>query len=224
MIRIATDPSYPPFSFLDARGEAVGYDVDLSREVATRLGVRANFVAIEVTTILDALVARKVDAAISGLSPASEYAKSIGFSRSYFNAGQVFVVRRDSRIELDGGGVATTTLGVEVGSTGEVEGRKLAKAKPGLAILPFDTLEAGLSALSSGRVDAAIADRVTAALLLKEQTKLRISGEPFTDEPYVIAVRGSDRTLLKEVDAIIQAMAADGSLNRLERQWIGPES
>ncbi|MBI2864515.1 MAG: amino acid ABC transporter substrate-binding protein [Chloroflexi bacterium] len=222
VLRIATDPSYPPFSYLDGEGQPAGYDVELGRELARRLGAGATFVGIDIASVFDALVARKADVAVAAISPAWEHGKEIGFSRSYFNAGQVFMVRSGSRQITRPQDLESGTLGVEIGSAAELEARKMARAQPGLSLRPFESLEAGAAALSTGQLDALIADRVTAAVLTQNKRDLRIAGGPFTDEPYVMAARQSSRSLLKEIDAILGALAGDGFLQGLETRFLSP--
>ncbi|MDO8672268.1 MAG: ABC transporter substrate-binding protein [Dehalococcoidia bacterium] len=221
-IRIATDPGYPPFSYLNDEGELAGYDVELGRELGNRLGVKATFVGIEVTSVFDALIARKADVAISAVSPAAEYGREIGFSRGYFNAGQVFITRSGSKQIGEPKELENAVLGIEIGSTGELEARKMAKFGPGLSLLPFESVEAEAQALSAGRCDAIIADRVTAIALVQTMKELKINGEPFTYEPYVVAVRRSGSALLREINAILGAMAEDGFLKSLERRFLLP--
>ncbi|GIW11417.1 MAG: hypothetical protein KatS3mg061_2474 [Dehalococcoidia bacterium] len=126
VLRIGIDPSYPPIAALDGRGNLVGLDVDVAVELARRLGVRPEFVGMDLGGIFDALLQRRFDIIISGIPPLPEYAREVIYSQPYLNAGLVLLVPAGSATlrtppELRG------VVAVEVGGQAEAEARQLAR-------------------------------------------------------------------------------------------------
>jgi ABC-type amino acid transport substrate-binding protein len=111
-------------------------------------------------------------------------------------------------------------VGVEGGSTGDLELRKV----PGLAapplVISYLTLEAAFEDLATGRLGAAVTDVVTAREHVRQYRALRVIEPPFTEEPYVIAARRSDRSLMARIDEILNEMDRDGLLAALEKRWL----
>ena len=215
---VGVDPSYPPFAALDGRGQPIGYEIDLAKEVSRRLGVAPGFVGMDFGGIVDALIARKVDVIISGLSPYPAHAKQLAYSRPYFNAGQVLVVTSGYPLTL--AGLAGRMVGVESGSTADLEMRQRAGQIDYLQVKSYTTPEAAMEDVRAGRLDAAATDVLTAREYLARNAGLNIAGPPFTDDPYVIASRRGDRSLAAEINRILDDLEREGFLNDLAERWL----
>ncbi|MBC7226782.1 MAG: amino acid ABC transporter substrate-binding protein [Thermoflexales bacterium] len=222
VLRVGMDASYPPFEYIDGEGNLVGLDVDLGRELAARLGVEARFVAnLSYDGLYDALTADVVDVVISALYVDPTRMADFAYSYSYFNAGQVLVVRTgttDIRAMAD---LAGRTLAVEWGSEGDVVARQWARRLASLTVLPSGTAEEALARVASGEADAAVVDHLSALQAIGKGMPLRTVGEMLTDEPYAIAVRREDGALLRAVNGALTAMEEDGTLPRLRQSWLG---
>ncbi len=222
VLRVGMDASYPPFEYVDGEGNLVGLDVDLGRELAARLGVQARFVAnLSYDGLYDALTVDVVDVVISALYVDPTRMADFAYSRSYFNAGQVLVVRAGTADIAAMGDLAGRTLAVEWGSEGDVVARQWARRLAGLTVLPCPTAEEALARVASGEADAALADHLSALAGMGQGLPLQIVGDPVTDELYAIAVRREDGALLRAVNGVLTAMEEDGSLPRLRRRWLG---
>lgn len=216
---VAIDPSYPPFETYDDKGQITGYDVDLASEVASRLGVRPDFVAIDMGGIIDALIAKKVDVIISSLTPYPEYGKDIAYSRAYFDAGQVIVIRRGSTAITALDDLKDKIVAVESGSGGELEMSRHVKSLQGMTMKPTMTPQQALNEVEEGRADAAVVDAISALEYARTHEALEIE-TTITDEPFVIAARRKDKALLKEIDRVLTEMAAEGDLDNLREKWL----
>ncbi|MER3544174.1 MAG: hypothetical protein C4311_06095 [Chloroflexota bacterium] len=220
VLRIGSDLSYPPFGFVDERGQHAGLDVDLGRALAARLGLRAEFVNLGYDGLYDALYAGQVDVLISGLVIDSLRMDDFAYTQPYFNAGQVLVVRRDGPSPQGMGDLAGLRLAVELGSDGDVEARRWARRLPGLEVQPWpDPLEA-LTAVEAGRADVALVDAISARAALRDHPALRISGEPVTYEPYAVVVRRRDQSLFEVMERTLNALRADWTLGQLFERWL----
>lgn len=222
---VGIDPSYPPFATVDDAGTLAGYDADLAREVARRLGAEARFVALDVGGIHDALIAQRFDAIISSLPPFPELSKQLTFSRPYFNAGQVLVVRHGPDLaeqvnDFDAIAKRGGVVAIEAGSTADLEMRTLAGKYPNMGVRRFSAVDAALEEVRRARVDAAIVDTVSAHEFIARAGGLRAVGDPITVEPYVVSTRKADAALAAEIDRIIAELDGEGFLERLRGRWL----
>lgn len=219
-LRVALDPSFPPFEFVDAAGQVAGLDVDLAQAIAARLGVEAHFVTTGYDALYDALTVGRADVIISALYPDPARMQTFTFSPSYFNAGEVLVVREDSPIagvpDLAGKQVALV-FGTEAHMVA-LRWEKTMLTPP--ILLTGDTPETITSVLAAGIVDAVILDNVTAQMASANTPGLRVLPSPITDEPYTIAARKEDAKLVEAISGILEEMQANGELEALMRRWM----
>ena len=219
-LRVALDPSFPPFEFVDAAGQVAGLDVELAQAIAAQLGVEAHFVTTGYDALYDALTVGRADVIISALYPDPARMQTFTFSPSYFNAGEVLVVREDSPIagvpDLAGKQVALV-----FGTEAHMVALRWEKTMPTPPVLlTGDAPETITSVLAAGIVDVVILDNVTAQMALSSTPDLRVLPTPITDEPYTIAARKEDAKLVEAIGAILEEMQANGELDALIQRWM----
>ena len=224
VIRVCTDPSWPPFEYIDERtGDVKGLDIDLASALAARLrppgpAIRAEIVPVGFDSLYDALLASRCDVILSALPYEPERTQDVAYAISYFNAGMVFVVR-DGTWDITGlDSLPGRVVGVEWGFVpeGDSQQRLLLQALP---LRRYDTAGDVLRALQSGEVDAALVDQVSALDYLHQCQGLRIVGRPFTDVSYVIPVRLDAFRLLAELNRVLIEMREDGTITALQDKW-----
>lgn len=213
---VGMDASFPPFEDVTAAGDLQGFDVDLARAMAQRLGVPLELQNVGIDGLYDALLARKIDAAISALSVSPELTRVIIFSEPYYNAGQWLVVRAGDDGVRGPADLKGRVVGVELGAEGEVQARKF----PGAQVRTYETAQAALDDLRAGKLAAVVADAVTVDLDRREKGGIQTIPHPVTVEPFVVAMRRSDGELLKVVNESLAALRADGTLERLRQKWL----
>jgi len=232
-LRVGLDASFPPFESLDANGNIVGFDPDLARAIAAKLGAEPVFVNIGFDGLYDALLADRVDVIISGLPYDPRRTQDANYSQAYFNAGQVLVVRADdtafalsSDIPSEGRSgipipdlLAGRVVGVEWGSLADMEARRLKQDAEGIQTIPQPTAQDALNALVAGQADAAIADAVSAYQFMGESDKGVRIAEVLTDEPYVMATRIKSRRLADAIDVALAELHESGMLDSLRAKW-----
>lgn len=222
MLRIAVDPSFPPFEFVDSAGQIVGYDADLARALAESLGVDAHFVTTGYDALYDALTVGRADVIISALYPDPGRTAGFAFSRPYFNAGEVILVGEGSPIsgpeDLAGRPVACV-----FGTSGHMELLQLEKTLvPSPAVIAVDDPVTITTLLRTGTVDAIVIDRVSAQLAVGSDPSAGILTPSLTDEPYAIAVKREDTKLLEALEEALAALESDGTLEKLAHTWMVP--
>lgn len=224
ILRVGLDPSYPPFESLDPSGQVVGFDADLAAALAARLGAKAQFVAIHLDGLYDALAVGKCDGLISALPYDRTLTRDVLFSRPYFNAGLTLVVRAehpvDSLTELAGQRVA-----VELGTEAHQTLRRLNRDE-GLMVEILALRDQGevLAAVRERRAAAAVLDRVAALAALRADSSVRQAGALLSDEAYVIAVRQDSPRLLAEINAALEEWEQEGRLGEMMNAWFAPHT
>jgi len=220
-LRVGLDASYPPFEWLDeATGEMKGYDIDLAREMGRRLGVQVTFVNIGFDSLYDAVRSGKVDAVVSGVPYDPTMTESVSYGAWYFNAGQFLVVRTgDTRIKSVND-LPSHNLGVELGSTGDLEARRLQGRIRGLQLATYPTAEDALKALVDEKVDTALVDAVSAYVFMAHGGRVTLVGDAVLDESYAVVTNRKSAQLRTAVDAVIMGMRGDGFLDSLRDKWL----
>ncbi len=223
VLRVAVDPSYPPFEMVDGEGELVGLDVDLAREIGRRLGVSVTFVTAPYEQLDELLVNDRADVIISAFYPKSQ-TDGLAFSDVYFDAGEVVVVPKDSPIwGIDD--LAGRVIIVVFGSAGHnavlhwQQTLDPPPQEPQRADLP--QVAVSFLAAHPDMVDAAIADNITAQIALRVYGNLRVLDVKISEEPYVIATLSRDASLIQAINPILGELKRDGTWARLEDSWFG---
>ncbi len=217
-LRVAVDYGFSPFSdFTD--GQPMGYDIDLARAVAAKLGLRVEFVPSGIEAIYEDLANDKADLAASAVPYAPEQGWRASFSSFYFNAGQVLVVPRSTSItgaqQLGG-----HTIGAPLGSEADTYLRKLVTSDATIiARSNYDTAAEVLGDLQRGALDAAIVDNAAALQAVGRDPALRLVEPALTLEPYVLAMPAAAFQLRAEVNQALEELRAERFFEQLNEKW-----
>lgn len=220
VVRVCTDAAYPPFEFLDASGQMLGYDIDLVEEMARTWGLRAEFVNIHFDGLYDALLAGKCELVVSALPYDETLTEDVLYSPSYFNAGLLLAVHQDERRIRGVNQLDHKRVGVELGSAGHLEARRLfQEGRIPLQIVPFTTAKEALEALRTRHVEAVIADSISIYRFAHNPGGIRYLRKYLTDEQYVIAMRPDSGYIWKRIADGLARMKRDGFLEDLQARW-----
>ena len=221
VLRVCTDPSWPPFEFIrPGTGQVDGFDIELAGLLAGRMapGLRVEVVSVGFDGLYDALLAGRCDAVLSALPYDSLRTEDVVYSVAYFNAGQVLLTR-DGATGIEGlDDLPGRVVGVEWGFVpqGDSRQRDLLRNLPARR---YDTAEGTLRALHAGEVEAAIVDRISALAYTRECEGLQFVGEPIYDVNYIIPVRSDSFLLLEKIDEVLLEMREDGTMEALQERW-----
>ncbi len=220
VIRFATDASYLPFEGVGSDGIFYGLDIDIAREVARRIGARAEFVNAGIDVLYDVLRVEQADASISALPVDPARTGQWAYSRPYFDAGLVLIVQAGDEPQLEIEDLQGQTVAVALGSDGDAWLRKARRRSSAITPALFDSLQEALQAVDAGQADGAIVDGVAARQHLSTRfADLRIAAQ-LTSEPYAIAVWGESTELLAALDGALSEMQMDGTLARILNTWM----
>jgi ABC-type amino acid transport substrate-binding protein len=205
-LRVGSDMNFAPFEFIED-GEEKGFDVELMREIAQRLGFEVEFVNTSFDTIFTQLAGGQFDAIISAITITDERDQTIDFSEPYFAANQALVVREDSDIESVSD-LAGKRVGVQAGTTGADYAQE---HFTDATVVEFPDSPAGFTALASGQVDAMFIDIPVAAEQVERADDLVLADEVATNELYGIGVQEDNDALVGAINEQLEAIIADGT-------------
>jgi polar amino acid transport system substrate-binding protein len=221
-IVIGLDDNFPPMGFRDEKGELVGFDIDLAKEAAKRLGVEVEFKPIDWNAKEAELSGKRVDALWNGLTITEERKKNIAFSAPYMENHQIIVVKSDSPIKAKAD-LAGKLVGVQDGSSAvDAIGKDEATAKSFKDLKKYGDNVTALMDLTTGRVDAVVLDEVVGRYYTsKKPGEYAVLEDNFGTEEYGVGLRLDDQELLSRVDKAMADMKADGSAAKIAEQWFG---
>ncbi|MBQ8680839.1 MAG: amino acid ABC transporter substrate-binding protein [Treponema sp.] len=221
---LGLDDSFPPMGFRDDANEIVGYDIDLAKEVANRLGLKFRAQPISWSAKEQELNTGKIDCIWNGLSITPERLEVLAFTKPYLNNAQVVIVRADSGIKS----LADMTgkiLGVQAGSSAADAVDSVPSFKQSLKqIVDFSDNIMALNDLEIGGLDGVAMDSVVA------EYSLKVTGKPFvilsdslSPEQYGIAFKKDNTELRDKVQKALEEMAADGTVAKISEKWFGSD-
>ena len=206
-----------PYQFLDPDkpDHLVGFEVEIARELAKRLGVADEFVQIDWGTLIPSLQRGDADISMSGLEVTADRKAVVNFTRPYYIYTQQLVTRKDdSRIAK-----LEDCRGHRVGTLNNSAAERILKITPGIEVASYDDNVRPYDDLEIGRVDAVLLDLPIAVYHAKKREKLQFVGEPFGEGLYAIAIRKNSPELLAATDAALGDMIRDGSLKAILDKW-----
>ncbi len=205
---VATSPDFPPFENLEG-GEVVGIEVDIMKLVCEQLGVQLVLEQIQFDSVLPGIKSGKYDCGMSGISVTPKRAKSVLFTDAYCLAAQCIVVTADSTIASKAD-LAGKKISVQSGTTAEDY-----CLGEGYEVDSYEHNNEAKIALTQGKVQAWVVDDLTAAEMCKNDPTVKILGEHMTTEPYAFAFTFGSEDLVAEINTIIAALIADGTVQAI---------
>jgi cystine transport system substrate-binding protein len=222
-LRVALEGTYPPFNFKDPKtGQLAGYDVDVAKLLAAKLGLKPEFVSTEWTAILAGLSAGKYDVIIGqvGITPKREQA--FDFSEPYTYSTPQLIVRRNETASYT---ALSDLKGKKVGVGQGTVFEQQARAVPGIDVKSYPATPENLQDLAFGRIDVALNDNLIVAYLLKN-SQLPIKEGPrvgSVSRMGIPFVKGNPR-FKAAIDKAILDARADGSLRQASIKWFGVDA
>lgn len=211
---------FPPFGSIDQTGEINGFDADLARRLGRALfedETGAELVPVTSGGRIPLLYSGLIDVIVATMTITEDRRLVLEFSDPYFVTGSMLLVRKDSSIQglqdLAGKSVAVVE--------GAVQQQDLPQMVPGVKLAAYKSLTEALMALRSSRVDALCQDDVAVLTEARRSGDVKAVGNSFLPRPYAMAVRKGERKFLDWLNARLEAMKADGTLQELRRKHFG---
>jgi len=227
-LTIAYRESSVPFSYLSARGEPIGYSIELCRKLAEAIGealgreLALKWLAVTSETRIDAIVSGKADLECGSTTNNLERQKRVAFSPIIFVAGTKLLVKRGSPIRSYRN-LAGKTVVVTAGTTNEKAMQEIAQRfKIDFRLVSSKDHAQSYARLEAGNVDAFATDDVLLYGLLaqhKAQKQYQVVGEFLSYDPYGIMFRKNDAQLAEVVKRAFHDLAEDGEIERQYKRW-----
>ena len=222
-IVMGLDDTFAPMGFRDDRGELVGFDVDLAKEVFNRVGFEVKFQPIDWSMKETELNSGNIDVIWNGYSITDEREEKVAFTQAYLENKQIIITLADSNIDSKND-LKYKKVAVQNGSsTLEAINKEptVVESFQGGGPILFDTNNEAFMDLEAKRVDAVVSDEVLARYYIKQKNPedYKILEEDFGEEEYGIGLRKDDKKLLEVLNRVLDDMKKDGSYDNIYEKW-----
>ncbi|BCQ29844.1 transporter substrate-binding domain-containing protein (plasmid) [Caballeronia sp. NK8] len=229
-LRFGTDPSYPPYEYKLPDGRLAGLDIDIGNAMCAAANVKCVWVESSFDGLIAGLQARKFDAINASMAPTAARRAVMDFTQPVYAADIRLVAARGSGLVPDAAKLVGKRVGVLQGST-QTAFVKANWEKRGVIVREYQDQDSIYADLVNGRLDATVVVGSAARLgfLAKPQgARFELAG-PRIDDPAllgassVIGVRKGDGKTLQALDAALARLKQDGTIGRLEKQYLGAD-
>ena len=219
---VALEGAWQPWSFHDESDTLVGYDVEVSRAIAEKLGVEPEYVESDWDSLFAGLDAGRYDMVCNGVEVTEERAKTYAFTTPYGYIHTALAVRKDNTDITSFEDLKGKTTANSLASTY----MELAESY-GATVQGIDTLEETIQLLTAGRIDATLNADVSFYDYLNVHPDADFKLVAFTEEASHVAIplRKGDETatLLEAINSAIEELRADGTLSELGEKYFGQD-
>lgn len=226
---VATNAYFPPFEYKDVDGKIIGWDMDIAKALADKLGVELVIEDMEFDSVLLAPGVNKAHIAMAGISYSPKRDENLDFSNGVFDSSQVIIVKEGSAINgpFD---LAGKKVGVQSGTVGQLlaemdpdwagTGDDVCLAAPG-SVAKFTTGAEAVLALTQDKVDAVIIDKFPAQKFVENYSGTKICETTVFDDEYAFAVKEGNKELVAWINQALEEMKADGTMEAINKKYFG---
>lgn len=242
---VATSPDFPPFESLDKAGNVIGWDIDVAKALAEKLGVELEVQKMEFDAVLSSVAAGKVHIGMAGISNTAKRDESVDFSMNVFDSSQMIIVRADNTSINGPMDLAGKTVAVQAGTIGnwlaemdedyaydfDDDGNVLLDEPILGAPKTVTKLSSGLMAIQqvkNGQADAVILDKLPAKTIVEKLNaeggaQLKILDMSVYDDAYAFAIGEGNTALKAWIDEALTELKEEGFFEELNSKWFGSE-
>ena len=219
---VALEGAWQPWSYHDESDTLVGYDVEVSRAIAEKLGVEPEYVESDWDSLFAGLDAGRFDIVCNGVEVTDERAKTYDFTTPYGYIHTALAVRKDNEDIKSFEDLKGKTTANSLASTY----MELAESY-GATVQGIDTLEETIQLLTAGRIDATLNADVSFYDYLNVHPDADFKLVAQTEDASHVAIpvrKGDDSaSLLEAINAAIEELRADGTLKALGEKYFGQD-
>jgi histidine transport system substrate-binding protein len=230
-IRLASEGAYPPFNTIGADGALAGFDIDIGNALCTEMKAKCTWVKQEWDGMIPALNARKFDAIIASMSITAERQKQVDFSDKYYATPLGLVAKKGSPLMPGVESLKGRKVGVQRGTVADNFATKFWEPK-GVTVVRYAKQDEAYLDLSSGRLEAALADALEAegGFLTKPEgagyafVGSRMFGATAEEKAVIgdgvgVAIRKKDPELKAQFNKALAAIRASGTYDALRKKY-----
>ena len=219
VLQVGSCLDYPPFETVK-NGNEQGFDVDITVEIADRLGLEVEWVRADFDTIFTAVAGGQFDMVAAASTITEEREQVVDFSDPYFNSRQALVINTEETpdIATTGDLQSGDVVGVQKGTTGADWAKDNLEAN-GIQIQTFSSATDGLRALEGGAMSAFIADEPFVAEATQDLPSLAVVEGIDTNEKYGLAFSPENPGLHDAANVMLAEIIADGTYQEIYERW-----
>jgi polar amino acid transport system substrate-binding protein len=220
-IRIGVLSELPPWGYLDSNGKNIGYDVDVGQLLAKKLGVKAEFVSMNVAARIPSLMTGKVDLLIATMGMYPDRAKVVQFSKPYAAMSIIVLGKKSDKITTFDD-LAGKRIGVPRAAAQDIA---ITQAAPKSTVIQrFDDDSAVVQALVAGQVDAIGANTTYLININKVMPNHAFEEKIVLNRQYMgVAMKPGQKELNLWINQFIDGIQASGELNAINQKWIAQD-
>lgn len=212
---LGTSADFPPYEFhktIDGQDQIVGFDIEIAKAIAEKMGAELIIEDMGFDSLLPALQSGRVDLVISGMTPTEERRQSIDFSDYYYKASQVVLIRSEdadkykTMTDLEG-----VTIGVQKGSIQEQIGQGIKNAD----LVSLDKMGDLVLQLETERVNAVIVEDTVAKGYLNDKIVLADAKPAETDSAAAIGVAKGNTELLEVINSTLAELNENNQIEKM---------
>lgn len=220
VFKIGTEGTYAPFTYHDASGALVGFDVEIGREIAKRLGVKAEFLEGKWDGLIAGIDAKRYDAVINQVGITEARKAKYDFSDPYIASKAVLIVRDDN---------------ADIKGFADLKGKKSAQSltsnfgkiaeKNGAELVGTDGFDQSIQLVLNGRVDGTINDSLSFFDFKKHKpdAKVKIVAQEANADYSGVIVRKGDPELVAAINKALAEIKADGTYKKISETYFGED-
>ena len=221
VLRVGHEVGYLPFEMKDKKGRTIGFDVDIAKMMAKGMGVKLELVNTEWDGIIPALLTKKFDMVIAGMTITPKRNMKVNFSDPYITIGQTAIIKKSLKGKVKSYRDLNNpkyTVASKLGTTGE---QAIKRLLPKAKYKSYQSSADGMLEVANGRIDAFIYDFPSHNVFTqtKGKGKVHFLSEKFTHEPLAIAVRQGDPDVLNFLNNFLKQIKGDGRYDRIYKKW-----
>ncbi|WP_077328330.1 amino acid ABC transporter substrate-binding protein [Virgibacillus siamensis] len=220
VLTVGTEGTYAPFTFHNSEGKLTGYDVEVIREVANRMGVDVEFRETQWDSMFAGLNAERFDMIANQVGINKERKANYDFSIPYTYSEAVIVTPKDDQ---------------SVDSFDDLEGKKSAQSltsnyqkiakENGAEIVGVEGLAQSIELIKQGRADLTVNDKLAVLDYINQEggKQIKIAAEENNASETAFTFNKGNEKLVKAVNKQLKAMKKDGTLTKIAKEWFGED-
>ncbi|MFD2444549.1 amino acid ABC transporter substrate-binding protein [Bacillus sp. CGMCC 1.16607] len=217
---IGTEGTYPPFTFHDDKGVLTGFDVEVAKEVAKRIGVEPVFMETQWDAMFAGLDSKRFDMIANEVGIRPDRQEKYDFSQGYITSAGVLIVNESNN---------------EIKSFEDLKGKKSGQSMTsnyadiaksyGAEIVGVEGFNQAIELLASKRIDATINDNLSFLDFKKQKPDAPVKIVDTADDASQsgFMFRKGNETLVAEVDKALEDMITDGTYLEISKKWFGED-
>ncbi|MDQ2705756.1 MAG: amino acid ABC transporter substrate-binding protein [Pseudomonadota bacterium] len=220
VLKIGTEGTYAPFTYHDASGKLVGFDVEIGEAIAEKLGVKPEFVEGKWDGLIAGLDVKRYDTVINQVGITEERQAKFAFSEPYIASKAALIVREDNE---------------DIKSFADLSGKKSAQSltsnygkmaqEAGADLVGTDGFDQSIALVVQGRADATINDSLSFLDFKKKQPNAPVKIAATEDEASYsgVIVRKGDPELVAAINQALEEIKADGTYQKISDKYFGQD-